>query len=73
MCCVSPVTCHMSITPSATATEPFPANSPTMRCRLFCKERNVCLEEPAYPILERGSTVLLLLLCTSRLGYPPEF
>ena len=28
MCCVSPVTCHMAVTPTATAKDPPPANTP---------------------------------------------
>ena len=34
-----PVTCHMSLKPTATstATDPPPANSPTMKIRTFCK------------------------------------
>ena len=38
MCPISPVTCHLSLTPTATATEHFAANSPIMHCRLICKE-----------------------------------
>ena len=30
MCHVFPIDCHLSLTPIATATEPAPANSPTM-------------------------------------------
>ena len=30
MCCVSPVTCHMSLTGAATTTNPPPANPPNM-------------------------------------------
>ena len=38
--CISPVTCHMSITPKAatTATETPPANSPTMQSTLVRKD-----------------------------------
>ena len=38
-CCMSPGTCQMSLTPTATATEPPPANSPTMDCRLVRKDQ----------------------------------
>ena len=37
-CRVSQVTCHLSLTPTATATDPPPANSPIMHNRLVCKE-----------------------------------
>ena len=36
-CCVLRVTCHLSITPTATATDPPPANSPIMHSRLVAK------------------------------------
>ena len=35
---VSPLTCHLWITPTATATDPPNANSPIMHSRLVCKE-----------------------------------
>ena len=34
-CQVSPVTCHKSLTPTATAMDPPPANSPTMHSRIL--------------------------------------
>ena len=34
-CCMSPVTCHMSLTQTATATDPPPANSPSMHSRML--------------------------------------
>ena len=34
------LTCHLSLTITATATDPPPANSPTMHSRLVCKENN---------------------------------
>ena len=37
-CLVTPVTCHMSLTQTATATDPSPANSPTMHSRIICKD-----------------------------------
>ena len=37
-CRVSPVTCHFSLTPTATATDPPTANFPIMHSRLVCKE-----------------------------------
>ena len=33
--CMSPLTCHMSVTPTATATDPTPAKSPSMHSRMF--------------------------------------
>ena len=36
-CCVLRVTCHLSITPTATATDPPHANSPIMHSRLVAK------------------------------------
>ena len=38
-CYVSPVTCHMSPTPRATATDPPPANFPTLHSRLVHQDR----------------------------------
>ena len=32
-----PVTCHLSLTLTATATDPLPANSPTIEGTLICK------------------------------------
>ena len=37
--CLSPVTCHMPLMPTATATDPTPANSPTKHSRLVRKDR----------------------------------
>ena len=34
----SPVTCHVSLTPTATGIDPPPVNSPIMDSRLVCKE-----------------------------------
>ena len=55
---MSRVTCHMSLTPTATAIHPPPANSPTMHSRLFQKdpttrksskqEKSSKLQEPNY-------------------------
>ena len=41
MCLMSPVTGHMSLMPTATATEkdPPPAYSPTMHSRMGCKDQ----------------------------------
>ena len=39
-CHVSSVSCHLSLTVTATATDPPPANSPTMQSRLVCKPPN---------------------------------
>ena len=39
---------HLSSTPTATAIDPTPANSPTIHRRLVQEDRNVCLGEPAY-------------------------
>ena len=44
-CCVSPVTCHMSLKPTATATDPPRANSP-----LFVIKIAVTFE----PIMQRN-------------------
>ena len=41
----SPFTCHLSLMPTDTATDPTLVNSPTMHRRLVCKDRNCC---PAY-------------------------
>ena len=37
-CRVSHVTCHLSLTPTATDTDLPPDNSPIMHCRLVCKD-----------------------------------
>ena len=37
-CCVSPVTCHMSLMPTATFTDPPPANFPNIHIRLVSKD-----------------------------------
>ena len=39
MCQVSPVACHLSLTPRAKATDPLSANSPIMHSKLVCKDR----------------------------------
>ena len=41
MLLVSHVTCHLSLTPTATATDPPPANSPIMHSRLVGKEPKI--------------------------------
>ena len=42
--------CYLSPTPTAAATDPPPANSPTINIRLVCKERIFCLGKLAiYP------------------------
>ena len=38
---VSCVTCHMSLTQTATATDPPPANSPTMHIRMVRKDPQI--------------------------------
>ena len=38
---ISPVTSHLSQTPTAAATDPPPANSPTMHSRLVCKDHQI--------------------------------
>ena len=37
-CHLSPVTCHRSLTPTARASYPPPANSPIMQSKLVCKD-----------------------------------
>ena len=37
--CRSPVICHLSLMPKATATDPPPANSPTMHSRMVGKDQ----------------------------------
>ena len=37
-CCMLPVACHMSLTPTATATDPPHANSSTLHSRMVCKD-----------------------------------
>ena len=39
VCHMSPVSCHLSLTPTVTATDPPPANSPTMHSSLVCKDQ----------------------------------
>ena len=41
ICRLSSVTCHMSVTPTATATDPPPANSPTMHRRIDDKDLQI--------------------------------
>ena len=38
---MSPVACHLSITPTVTATDPPPAYSPTMHSRLILKDLKI--------------------------------
>ena len=38
MCCVLHITCHLSLTSTATATDPPPANLPIMHSRLVRKD-----------------------------------
>ena len=40
-CCMSPVTCHMSLTLTATDTDPLPANSLTMHSWMVCKDPQI--------------------------------
>ena len=40
-CRMSPVTCQMSLTPTATARDPPPANSPTMHNRMVCEDQQI--------------------------------
>ena len=42
---MSPVTCHLSPTPTAIAKDPPPANYPTMHSRLICQDRT---QEPIF-------------------------
>ena len=37
-CCLSPVTCHLSLMPQTSATNTPPANSPIIHSRLVCKD-----------------------------------
>ena len=40
--CLSPVTCHMSLTPTAKAMNALPANSPMhMHIRMVCKDPKI--------------------------------
>ena len=49
-CCVSPVTCHLSLMRTSTATDPPPANSPTMHSTLFAKTQKprINIQNPKY-------------------------
>ena len=47
MCQVSRVTCHLSLTPTATATDP-PANSPIMHSRLVCEDPNILIRQKIF-------------------------
>ena len=42
-CHLSHVTCYMFLTPTATATDPFPANSPTLHSITVCKDPKINL------------------------------
>ena len=44
VCCVSRVTYCLSLTPTATATNPPPDNSPDMHSRLVCKDKPQTVE-----------------------------
>ena len=44
MCCVSPVTFHNSLAPTATPTDPASANSPTMHFRMVLKDPQIYLD-----------------------------
>ena len=47
MCNLTRVTCHLSLTPTATATDPPTANSPTMQSKLVRQEKLFfCLWKP---------------------------
>ena len=39
-CHMSRITCHLPLMPTATATDPAPAHSPTMHSRLVCIDQN---------------------------------
>ena len=68
-CCMSPVTCHMSLTPTSTARDPPPANSPSMHSRMFLlpwpRPLNTESQRPTNhfwaKIANRGTNVLSLL------------
>ena len=49
MCQLSPVTCHISPTPTVTATDPPPANSPTLHSRMVHQDRNPRLKNILKP------------------------
>ena len=63
--CVSPVTCQVSLTSTATATDLPPANSPTMHCRVFCKD-------PKTIEIKKKNCVLAIRYFTRTLGKAPE-
>ena len=52
ICCVSRVTCHLSLTPTATATDPPPASYPIMHSRLFHKKKTIIVMTSNQKFLE---------------------
>ena len=57
-CQVLRVACHLSLTPTATATDPSHANSPFMYSRLICKDQKTffSLKKNAKKIIKTAKT-----------------
>ena len=85
-CHRSPVTCHLSLTPTATATDPPPTNSPIMHLKMQSKniKKNCYVPRPAkrsvffsifrfVPGYYRGAVYRYYKYCTYRLKQKPLF
>ena len=56
---VSPIKCHLSLMPTATATDPPPPKSPTMHSMLVCQDRTQQLKKNVKThLFKKGSLVL---------------
>ena len=63
MCYVSDVNCHMSLTHTATAIDPPPANSPIMHSRLVRKDSKIGTNFKTQKIIETTETHKWLDVC----------
>ena len=72
-CRVSPVTCPWSLTPTATAKDPFPGNSPTMHSKLIPEDQKTQNKVKMQKIMEtatktwRGMPILVIASSTRSL------
>ena len=62
-CCMPHVTCHMSLTPTAIATDPPPANSPTLHSRMVCKDKRFFLNARPFKLHSEPQFSILSPLC----------
>ena len=64
------VTCHLSLTQTATVTHPLPVNSPTMHSRLVCKDAKTLKNVKTQEVIEAAKQQKCLEVC-QYLRYAP--